>query len=224
MSKRYSEAVKLVDANKTYSIEEAISLAKQTSNVKFDASIEVHFKLNIDPKLSDQKVRAQVFLPHGTGKKVKVAAFVSAAREKEALDAGADLVGGEELVKQIKESGKTDFDAAVAEGAMMPKLAQIAKILGQRGLMPSPKTGTIGDDVSKMINDIKTGKLDLKTDDTGAAHATIGKVSFADEHLVENFAALKDAIYKAKPATVKQNFVKSITVSTTMGPGIKVSV
>lgn len=223
MSKRYNQVIKLIDANRTYTIEEAIPLAKQTSTVKFDAAVEVHFKLGIDVKQTDQKVRTQVSLPHGTGKTVKVAAFVTAAKEKEAKEVGADVVGGEELVKRIKETEKTDFDVAVAEGAMMKSLAGIAKILGQRGLMPTPKTGTVGEDIGKIVKDLKAGRLDVKTDDTGVVHAVIGKVSFEDQKLLENFKTLKEAIYRAKPAPVKKEFVRSITISTSMGPGIKVA-
>lgn len=222
MPKRYQEASKLVDINKLYSLEEAIDLAKQTSNVKFDASVEVHIKLNIDPKQTDQKVRAQVALPHGTGKTLKVAAFVTAAKEKEAESSGADVVGGEELIKQIKETEKTPFDVAVAEPAMMKSLTTIAKVLGSRGLMPSPKTGTVGEDVAKIIGELKKGKIDIKTDDTGIVHQIIGKVSFDKQKLMENFQTLKEAIYKSKPSSVKKDFVSSITISTTMGPGIKV--
>lgn len=222
MSKRYTEAVKLVDQSQVYSLEDAIKLAKSTSTVKFDASVEVHVKLNIDVKQTDQKVRTQAVLPHGTGKSVRVAAFVSPAKEKEASAAGADIVGGEELIKQIKTSEKTDFDAAVAEPTMMKSLASVAKILGQRGLMPNPKTGTVGPDVAKMIKELKGGKIDVKTDDSGVIHQTIGKVSFDDAKLVENFQALKEAIYRAKPASVKKDFVRSISVSSSMGPGIRV--
>lgn len=223
MSKRYNEIVKLIDREKLYTVEEAIALAKQTSTVKFDASVELHFKLGIDPKQTDQKVRTQVSLPHGTGKKVKVAAFVGPTKEKEAGEAGSDIVGGEELVKKIKETGEADFDVAVAEPAMMKSLAQIAKILGQKGLMPNPKTKTVGEDVGKIVKELKAGRLDIKTDDTGVVHAVIGKVSFDSAKLLENFQVLKDAIYRARPASVKKDFVKSITISTSMGPGIKIT-
>ncbi|MDP3741299.1 MAG: 50S ribosomal protein L1 [bacterium] len=222
MSKRYNEIVKLIDQSKAYSIEEAVALVKQTSKVKFDASVEVHFKLGIDPKQTDQKVRTQVSLPHGTGKKVRVAAFVSAAKEKLAKEAGADIVGSEELIKKIKETGKADFDVAVAEPAMMKNLAQIAKILGQKGLMPNPKTGTVGEDVASIIGELKAGRLDIKTDDTGVIHAVIGKVSHDDAKLLDNFKALKDAIFKARPQSVKKEFVRSINLSSSMGPGIRV--
>ncbi len=222
MSKRFEEIAKLVDPAKVYPIEEAIKLAKQTSTVKFDASVEVHFKLNVDPKQTDQKVRTQVMLRHGTGKTLRVAAFVTHTREKEAREAGAEPVGGEELVKRIKETEKTDFDVAVAEPAMMKSLTMIAKILGQRGLMPNPKTGTVGEAVAKMIKELKAGKIDIKTDDSGNIHQTIGRVSFDDRKLLENFQDLKEAIYKAKPGSVKRDFVSAITLSSSMGPGIRV--
>jgi len=223
MSKRYQEALKLIDLNKTYPVGEAIALAKQTSTVKFDASVEGHFRLNIDPKQTDQKVRTQVTLPHGIGKTLRVAAFVSAGQEQEAGEAGADLAGGEELVKQIKQTEKTDFDVAVADPGMMKSLASIAKILGQRGLMPSPKTGTVGENIGQMVKNLKSGsKLDVKTDDSGNIHQMIGKVSFDDQKLIENFKALKDAIHRAKPGSAKKEFVKSITITTSMGPGIRV--
>lgn len=222
MGKRYNELTKLIDVEKAYPVEEAVELAKKTSNVKFDASVDVHFKLNVDTKQTDQKVRVQIALPHGTGKSVRVAAFVSPVKEKEATEAGADIVGGEELVKQIKETGKTDFDVAVAEPAMMRSLAVIAKTLGTKGLMPNPKTGTVGDNASKIIKELKAGKVDVKTDDSGNIHQTIGKVSFDNQKLVENFQALKEGIYKAKPAAVKKDFVAGITITTSMGPGIRV--
>ncbi|OGE84076.1 MAG: 50S ribosomal protein L1 [Candidatus Doudnabacteria bacterium RIFCSPHIGHO2_01_FULL_49_9] len=223
MSKRFQETLKLVDLDKTYSIEEALKLAKQTSTVKFDASVEVHIRLGIDTKQTDQKVRTQVSLPHGIGKTMRVAAFVSSAKEQEAKDAGADVVGGEDLVKQIKQTEKTDFDIAVADTGMMKTLATIAKILGQRGLMPSPKTGSVGEDVAKMVKDLKSGsKIDVKTDDSGNIHQVIGKVSFDDQKLLENFQALKEAIHRAKPSSVKKEFITNITLTTSMGPGIKV--
>jgi len=218
-----TEAVKLVDPVKTYSVEEAVKLAKETSKVKFDASVEVHFRLNIDPKQTDQKVRTQVTLPHGIGKVMRVAAFVSQAKEKEATAAGADIVGGEDLIKTIKQTEKTDFDIAVAEPMMMKSLSVVAKILGQRGLMPNPKIGTVGEDIGRIVKELKSGnKVDVKTDDSGNIHLTIGKVSFDDQKLIENFQILKDAVHKAKPASVKKDFVTSITLATSMGPGIRI--
>lgn len=223
MSKRFQEALKQIDTAKTYSAEEAVKLAKQTSTVKFDASVEAHFHLNIDPKQTDQKVRTQISLPHGTGKILRVAAFVGPAKEKEAREAGADFAGGEEIVKEIKQSEKTDFDVAVADGSMMKSLASIAKILGQRGLMPNPKAGTVGEDIGKIIRELKSGgKIEIKTDDSGNIHTAIGKASFDAAMLAENFQALKEAIHRAKPASVKKEFVRSMTIATSMGPGIKI--
>lgn len=223
MSKRLVEAEKLIDKTQTYPIEEAVKLAKESSKVKFDASVEVHFRLNIDPKKTEQKIRTQTVLPHGTGKTLKVAAFVSAAKEKDAKNAGADIIGGEELIKEIKQKEKTDFDIAVAEPTVMPKLAQIAKILGSRGLMPSPKTGTVGQDILKMVKDLKGGKIDIKTDDSGNIHQILGKVGFDDKQLVENFETIKQAIYQAKPSGIKKDFVANIALTTSMGPSIKVA-
>lgn len=222
MSKRYQAAAQLVAKGKVYPIEEAISLAQQTSTVKFDASLEVHFKLNIDPKQTDQKIRTQVTLPHGTGKLIKIAAFCTQAKEKEAINSGADIVGSEELIKRIKETEKTNFDIAVAEPAMMKSLATIAKILGVRGLMPNPKTGTVGEDIGKIIRELKMGRVDVKTDESGNIHQVIGKVSFSEGKLLENFRALKEAVSHAKPGSIKKDFVNSITLTSTMGPGIKV--
>lgn len=224
MSKRTTEAAKLIDPTKLYSVTEALELVKKASTAKFDESVETHFRLNIDPKQTDQKVRTQIMLPHGIGKTLRVAAFVSPAKEKEAKEAGADMVGGEDLIKQIKQTEKTDFDIAVAEAAMMKNLAGVAKILGQKGLMPNPKTGTVGDEIGRMVKDLKSGnKVDLKTDDSGNIHQVIGKVSFETEKLLENFQATKEAIYKAKPSSVKKDFMGSITITSSMGPGIKVS-
>jgi len=221
-SKRYKEISKTVDKEKLYPVEEAIKLAKQTASVKFDAAIDIHIKLNIDPKQTDQKVRTQVMLPHGTGKQVKVVAFVTSAKEKDAKEAGADVIGGEELVKQIKETEKTDFDVAVAEPAMMRSLAGVAKILGQRGLMPNPKAGTVGEDVAKLIRELKSGKVQITNDDSGVMHQIIGRASFSEQQLLENFQTIKDALHRAKPASVKRDYIGSITLAATMGPGIKV--
>lgn len=223
MSKRYNEAIKLIDPARVYSIAEAVALAKQTSTVKFDAAVEAHFHLNIDPKQTDQKIRTLVTLPHSIGKSRKIAAFVTPAREKEAKDAGADIAGGEELIKEIKQSEKTDFDIAVAESAMMKSLAGIAKVLGQRGLMPNAKAGTVGEDITKIISELKSGgRIEIKTDDSGNIHTAIGKASFDAAMLTENFQALKEAIHRAKPSSVKKEFVRSMTIATSMGPGIKV--
>lgn len=221
MSKRYTQSTQLIKSDQQYPVDEAIELAKQTSTVKFDASVEAHFRLNIDPAQTDQKIRFQIKLPYGTGKVIKVAAFVSPGNEQNAQNAGADLIGGVELVKKIKETKKTDFDVAVAEPSLMKSLAQVAKILGQRGLMPNPKTGTVGENIAELVTELKQGKVDVKTDDSGNIHQNIGKVSFDKQKLVDNFLALKEAIFKAKPSSVKREFISQITISTSMGPGIK---
>ncbi|MFA6170841.1 MAG: 50S ribosomal protein L1 [Patescibacteria group bacterium] len=213
----------LADKAKVYSIEEAIELAKKTSKAKFDASVEVHFRLGIDTKKGDQQVRTAVSLPHGTGKTVRVAAFVSAANEQACKDAGGDIVGGDELIAEIKKTEKTDFDVAVAEPEMMKKLAPIAKVLGTRGLMPSPKNETVSLTPAKAVAELKKGKVSFKNDDTGNIHVAIGKVSFESQKLADNFRTLSEAIKKAKPSKSKGVYIKNVTISTTMGPGIKVN-
>jgi len=223
-SKRLKEAKSKVDQNKLYKIEEAMALIKGVAQVKFDASVEVHAKLGIDPKKGDQIVRASVVLPHGTGKKVKVAAFVTEDKVKVAKEAGADLVGAEALIEEIKKTNKTDFDVAVTTPDMMPKLAAIAKILGQKGLMPNPKTGTIGPDLKKMITELKQGKISYKNDDTSNIHLSIGKVSFEEKKLVENFQIFFDSLKKAKPQSIKGTYIKSLYLSSSMGPSIKLSI
>ncbi len=222
IAKRAKANSALVDANKIYTPEEAIELAKKTANTKFVGSIEVHVHTLVEAKKTDQAVRGTVSLPHGTGKSKKVAAFVTEGKEKEARDAGAVLVGGEDLIKQIKETEKTDFEVAVAEPALMPKLAQIAKILGTRGLMPNPKTGTVGVNIGAMIKEIAGGKVNFKNDDSGNLHQIIGKSSFESKALLENLRALYKAITESKPVTVKGQFISGVSVNSTMGPGIKV--
>ncbi len=210
------------DKTKSYPIEEAIGLTKQLSQTKFDSTIEVHFRLGIDAKKGEQQIRTTVSLPHGTGKTVKVAAFVAPDKEKEVKKAGADLVGGEDLIAKIKKSEKTDFQVAVAEPAIMKNLAQIAKILGTRGLMPSPKNETITPDPVKAVKELKKGKISFKNDDTGNIHVAIGKISFKDKQLLENYEALLQEIIKVKPAKAKGIYIKNISISSSMGPGIKV--
>lgn len=214
---------KVYDIAKVYSIEEAIDLAKKTSKAKFDASIEVHYRLGIDTKKGDQQVRTAVSLPHGTGKTVRVAAFVSPANEAACKDAGADIVGSDELIAEIKKTEKTDFDVAVAEPDMMRKLAPIAKVLGTRGLMPSPKNETVTPNPAKAVAELKKGKVSFKNDDTGNIHVAIGKVSFENQQLVDNFKSLTEAIKKVKPSKSKGVYIKNVAISSTMGPGIKVS-
>ncbi|MFA6307804.1 MAG: 50S ribosomal protein L1 [Patescibacteria group bacterium] len=224
ISKRLKEAKAKIESDKVYKLAEALQLVKETSVVKFDASVEVHVKLGIDPKKGDQIVRASVVLPHGTGKTVKVAAFVPENRVKEAKDAGADLVGSEELIAEIKKTSKTDFDIAVTVPEMMPKLAVIAKVLGQKGLMPNPKTDTIGPDLVKMIGELKKGKVSYKNDTSSNIHLTIGKVSFDQDKLAKNFEVFLDSLKKSKPTGVKGNYIKALYLSSSMGPSIKVSI
>ncbi len=209
---------------KAYSIEEAITWAKKLARAKFDESLEVHIRLGIDPRKGDQQVRGAVSLPHGTGKTVKVAAFVSPEKEKEVREAGADYVGGEDLIQEIKKTTKTDFQVAVAEPAMMRLLAPVAKILGPRGLMPSPKNETVTPDPARAVQELKKGKVSFKNDDTANIHVAIGKLSFDDNKLKENFITLIDAIKKAKPATSKGVYLRNVSISSTMGPGIKVEI
>ncbi|MEY4723646.1 MAG: ribosomal protein [Candidatus Parcubacteria bacterium] len=223
-SKRFTTLKKDVDQKKSYSTEEAIELVKKQATTKFDSSIEVHIRLGIDSKKSDQQVRATVSLPHGTGKTKKVAVFVgSAEKEAEAKAAGADVVGGEELINEIAKTGKFDFEIAVTTPDMMPKLAKVAKVLGPKGMMPSPKNETVTTNLTKTIGELRKGKVAFKVDDTANLHQTIGKASFTKEQLVENFNALLEAVRKAKPSTSKGTYLLGVTVTSTMGPGVKVS-
>ncbi len=223
MSKRMKALAVKVDKNKVYPIDEAIQLVKETSGVKFDASVEVHANLGIDPKKGEQQIRATVVLPHGTGKNKKVAAFVSPEKEKEAKDAGADFVYGEEQIKKIKNTGKIEFEVAVTTPDMMSKLASIAKILGPKGLMPNPKTETVGPNIKKMVEELKKGKITFKNDDTSNIHQSLGKLSFSDAQLKENFLAFLDALKKAKPSTSKGTYLKNLIICSTMGPAIKIA-
>ena len=222
-SKRYQEAVKKVEKNKSYSIEEAIKLVKTTATTKFDSSVEVHIRLGIDPKKGEQQVRGTVSLPHGTGKTKRIAAFVAPDREKEAKAAGADVIGGQELIDAIKQTGKIEFDVAVTMPEMMSKLAAVAKVLGPRGLMPSPKNETITTNLKKTIEELKKGKVNFKNDATSNVHQMIGKVSFTDTQLLENYRALLDTIRKAKPSSSKGVYLRNISLTTSMGPGIRVN-
>lgn len=221
-AKRVKNNLALIDKTKIYTPEEAIELVKKTANTKFIGSIEVHVKTGIDPKKTDQQIRGTVSLPHGTGKSKKVAAFVTENKEKEAKEAGASLFGGEDFIKQIKETEKTDFDVAVAEPSIMPKLAQIAKILGTRGLMPNPKTGTVGENIAQLIKEIAGGKVNFKNDDSGNVHQIIGKANFDSQQLLENLHALMQSITQAKTSAVKGQFIHGITLNSTMGPGIRI--
>lgn len=224
IAKRVKANNELVEAGKVYTAAEAIELAKKTANTKFVGSIEVHVRTAIDAKKTDQAIRGTVSLPHGTGKTKRVAAFVTEAKEKEAKDAGAVFAGGEELIKTIKETEKTDFDVAVAEPAMMPKLAQIAKILGTRGLMPNPKTGTVSENIGQTIREIAGGKVTFKNDDSGNIHQIIGKTDFDSAKLLENLKAFWQTVLQSKPMSVKGQYVVSVTINSTMGPGIHVKI
>jgi len=224
--KKYRAAAEKLDQNKIYPIDEALKLVKANKIAKFDESVEVHIKLSVDPKKGDQQMRGTVVLPHGTGKSKKVAVITS-TKAKEAKDAGADIVGGEELIEKIKSgnifSGKDKFDILVATPEMMPKLAPVAKILGPKGLMPSPKTETVTDKIKETVGMLKKGKISFKNDDTSNVHQVIGKISFEENKLAENFKIFIEAIRKAKPVAVKGKFIISISLCSTMGPGIKVS-
>jgi large subunit ribosomal protein L1 len=223
-SRRYREVLAKVDRTKRYTFEEAVKLALETATAKFDETVEVAVNLGVDPRHADQMVRGSVLLPHGTGKSVRVLVFAKGDKAKEALEAGADYVGDEDLIKKIQEEEWLDFDKAIATPDMMPQVSKLGKILGPRGLMPSAKTGTVTFDVAKAVRDIKAGKVDFKVDRGGVVHAPIGKVSFGEKKLLENLAAFMDALIKAKPPGAKGQYIKGITISTTMGPGIKVDV
>ncbi len=220
--KRYVDAAKLVDPGKVYEPAEALQLVKETARAKFDETVEVAVRLGVDPRHADQVVRGAVVLPHGTGKKVRVLVFAKGEKAKEAEAAGADYVGAEDLVSRIQD-GWLEFDAAVATPDMMGLVGRLGKILGPRGLMPNPKTGTVTFDVANAVKEIKAGKIEYRTDKAGVVHAPIGKASFPTESLQENFQALMEAIVRSKPEGAKGQYIKSVTVSATMGPGIRVN-
>lgn len=221
-SNRYKALKEKIEPKKLYTPTEAIALAKETSGVKFNASVEAHFNLGIDVKKSDQQVRSTLLFPHSIGSTKKVIAFVSPDKEKEAKDAGADIIGNEEVINEIAKTGKINFDIAVATPDMMPKIAKLAKTLGPSGLMPNPKTETVGPNVTKMIEEIKRGKVAFKNDATGNIHQVFGKLDLDDAKLLENFTALVEAVKKAKPSSAKGDYIRSLTIATTMGPGIPV--
>ncbi|MGL5258778.1 MAG: 50S ribosomal protein L1 [Lachnospiraceae bacterium] len=221
--KKYSETAKLVDRAVQYEPSEALALAKKTAVAKFDETIEVHIKTGCDGRHADQQIRGAVVLPNGTGKTVRVLVFAKGDKLNEAQAAGADHVGGDELIPRIQNDGWLDFDVVVATPDMMGVVGRLGKVLGPKGLMPNPKAGTVTMDVTKAINDIKAGKIEYRLDKTNIVHVPIGKASFSDEALQENFDALMGAIVKAKPSALKGQYLKSITLASTMGPGVKVS-
>ena len=220
-SKKMQEALKKVDATKAYSVEEAVALAKDTNIAKFDATVEVAYKLNVDPKKADQQIRGAVVLPNGTGKTQTVLVFAKGEKAKEAEAAGADFVGDDDMVAKI-QGGWFDFDVVVATPDMMATVGKLGRVLGPKGLMPNPKTGTVTMDVTKAVEEVKAGKVTYRVDKAGNIHVPIGKVSFDNEKLVENFKAFNDAIQKAKPATAKGVYITNLSITTTQGPGIKV--
>jgi large subunit ribosomal protein L1 len=218
--KKYIEAAKLVERERLYSPAEAAELLKKTSYVNFDASVEIHLRLGVDPRHADQMVRGTVVLPHGTGKIVRVAVFAQGEKAQEALRAGADEVGSEDLVKKI-EAGWLEFDVALAAPDTMGMVGRLGKILGRRGLMPNPKSGTITFDLERAVREVKAGRVEFKVDKSGIIHASVGKTSFSEEQLVANLASLLDAINRARPAGSKGHYLKTLTVASTMGPGIR---
>lgn len=221
--KKYNAAAALVDRSVAYPYAEAVALAKKTSITKFDASVEASFFLNVDPRQAEQNIRGAMVLPHGTGKTRKVLVITQGPKVEEAKEAGADFVGGQDMLDQIK-GGWFGFDIIVATPDMMGQLGKLGKVLGPKGLMPNPKTGTVTTDVAKAIDEIKKGKVEYRVDKDGNINVLIGKVSFSDEALAENFKALYDQILRVKPNTIKGAYIKNLAVSTTMGPGIKVVV
>ena len=221
--KRYVEAAKAIDRMATYDTAEAIALVKKSAVAKFDETIEAHIRTGCDGRHADQQIRGAVVLPHGTGKTVRVLVFAKGEKVEEAQAAGADFVGGDELIPKIQNDGWLDFDVVVATPDMMGVVGRLGKVLGPKGLMPNPKAGTVTMDVTKAINDIKAGKIEYRLDKTNIVHVPVGKASFTEEQLAENFQAVMDAIMKAKPAAVKGQYLKSITLTSTMGPGVKLN-
>jgi len=222
--KRYNEALSKIDKTKTYTKEEAIKLVKDTSNAKFDSTIEVAMYLNLDTKKADQQLRGAVVLPHGTGKTKKVLVIAKGDAQKAAKEAGADYVGDMDMVEKIEKENWFDFDTLIATPDAMPLLGRLGRVLGPKGLMPNPKTGTVTMDVAKAVSDVKSGRVEYRTDSFGNVHGIIGKASFDEEKLVQNLNTFVSTILKLKPATVKGDYVKNISISSTMGPGIKISI
>ena len=222
--KRYVEAAKLVDRSVQYDASEAVALIKKTAVAKFDETIELHIRTGLDGRHADQQIRGAVVLPHGTGKTVKILVFAKGPKADEALAAGADYVGAEELIPKIQNDGWLDFDVIVATPDMMGEVGRLGRVLGPKGLMPNPKTGTVTMDVTKAVEEIKAGKVTYRVDKAGNIHVPIGKVSFSDEKLVENFKTIHETLLRIKPATVKGQYVRNVAVTTTFGPGVKVDV
>jgi large subunit ribosomal protein L1 len=221
--KRYQEVVKLVEKTKLYDLDEAVSILKKSANAKFDETIEAHIRLGVDGRHADQQVRGAVVLPHGTGKTVKVLVFAKGDNVDKALAAGADYAGGDELVPKIQNEGWLDFDVVIATPDMMGVVGRLGRVLGPKGLMPNPKAGTVTMDVVKAIEDVKAGKIEYRLDKANIIHVPVGKASFSAEQIADNYKALMDAIVKAKPSSAKGQYLKSVTVATTMGPGVKVN-
>ena len=221
--KRYAESAKLVDRTNLYDVEEAVAIVKKAASAKFDETVEAHIRLGVDGRHADQQIRGAVVLPHGTGKKVKVLVFAKGDKVAEAEAAGADFVGGEELIPKIQNEGWLDFDVVVATPDMMGVVGRLGRVLGPKGLMPNPKAGTVTMDVTKAINEIKAGKIEYRLDKTNIIHVPVGKASFTEEQLADNFHTLMDAIIKAKPAAAKGQYLRSVVLTSTMGPGIKIN-
>ena len=219
--KLYREAAAKIDRTNLYTPAEAVKLVKDSAHKRFDETVEVHFRLGVDTRKADQNIRGSISLPHGTGKSVRVAVFAEGEKAREAEEAGADVIGSDELVAQI-QAGEINFDAAIATPPMMAKVGRIGKILGPRGLMPNPKLGTVTMDVAKMVGELKAGRVEYRADRYGICHVPMGRVSFDDQKLIENYAALYTEILRVKPASAKGKYVKSISMSSTMGPGVKV--
>ena len=222
--KKYNDVAKLIEAGKFYDVEEAVAVAVKTASAKFDETVELHVRLGVDSRHADQQVRGAVVLPNGTGKTVRTLVLAKGDKAEAATAAGSDFVGAEDMVEKIQKENWMDFDVVIATPDMMGMVGRLGKVLGPKGLMPSPKAGTVTMDVTKAVNDIKAGKVEYKLDKTNIIHCPIGKASFGKEKLVENFDALMGAIIKAKPAATKGQYVKSCTLATTMGPGVKINV
>jgi len=223
VGKHYAEAAKLIEAGKLYDVDETISLVKKLARAKFDETVEVHVKLGVDGRHADQQVRGAVVLPHGIGKTKKVLVIAKGEKAVEAENAGADFVGAEDMINKIQNENWFDFDVMVATPDMMGLVGRLGRVLGPKGLMPNPKSGTVSFDIARAVNEIKAGKVEYRLDKTNIVHVVIGKISFEDEKLVENFRVIMDALIKAKPAAAKGTYLRSVTVASTMSPGIRIN-